>query len=254
MSLRPILKGVGPQDYSESNPFPFSSCHTLHHVHFPPSPALSSTHEAHSSAIYDRAPIVVAPNNCALPRRGDRVYTDRRRVHHHCEREQVRIVSLCTEDISQEASESDCLDPLALSLLSLSLYPPPLVPDTSSSSSSSSYSSSDDFDDAGLSSRVYLHDILNASAPGGVFPIPFMPDVDAPSHPPIPGKQSQEDMDNALSFLPYYATSSDGRRPHAGGRCVGSVGPRRARNTMGVEVAGASTFAAPSLDGCLGGF
>ncbi|KAF5314310.1 hypothetical protein D9619_011756 [Psilocybe cf. subviscida] len=39
-------------------------------VRFPPSPALTSTFACHSSTVYDRSPIVVAPNTCALPERG----------------------------------------------------------------------------------------------------------------------------------------------------------------------------------------
>ncbi|KAH9836057.1 uncharacterized protein C8Q71DRAFT_672403, partial [Rhodofomes roseus] len=39
-------------------------------VRFPSRPALSKTFSAHSSAQYDRSPIVVQPNTCALPARG----------------------------------------------------------------------------------------------------------------------------------------------------------------------------------------
>ena len=39
-------------------------------VRFPARPALSKTFSAHSSAQYDRSPIVVQPNSCALPARG----------------------------------------------------------------------------------------------------------------------------------------------------------------------------------------
>ncbi|KAI0281172.1 hypothetical protein BC826DRAFT_1143631, partial [Russula brevipes] len=41
-------------------------------VHFPPTPGLCRTHLTHSSAIYDRHPIVVSPNACALPERNER--------------------------------------------------------------------------------------------------------------------------------------------------------------------------------------
>lgn len=46
-----------------------------HAVHFPPSPSLTRTFSAYSSSAYDRSPIVVAPNSCALPERGGRTYT-----------------------------------------------------------------------------------------------------------------------------------------------------------------------------------
>jgi hypothetical protein len=39
-------------------------------VHFPPSPSLTRTFSAYSSTTYDRSPIVVAPNSCAIPPRG----------------------------------------------------------------------------------------------------------------------------------------------------------------------------------------
>jgi len=73
---RPILK-VLPFFSTEtaSNPLPFSSCSTIldsPHVHFPPTPTLTSTQITHSPFTYDRAPIVVAPNLCALPERGGR--------------------------------------------------------------------------------------------------------------------------------------------------------------------------------------
>ncbi|KIY70058.1 hypothetical protein CYLTODRAFT_452082 [Cylindrobasidium torrendii FP15055 ss-10] len=56
---RPILKRA-------------KSNHTPHAVHFPSSPLLTKTFDAPS---YDRTPIVVVPNSCALPERGGRCYT-----------------------------------------------------------------------------------------------------------------------------------------------------------------------------------
>jgi hypothetical protein len=48
-----------------------------HAVHFPPSPVLTRAGLAHSPASYDRSPIRVEKNNCALPERGcpGRTYT-----------------------------------------------------------------------------------------------------------------------------------------------------------------------------------
>ena len=78
---------------SPQNPFPFASCRDVvkiisssgphhpaldPHVHFPPSPTISSTYITHSPATYDRAPIVVSQNTCELPERGRRVYTSSR--------------------------------------------------------------------------------------------------------------------------------------------------------------------------------
>ena len=76
---RPILKSLSSSFVSSetSNPLPFSSCPTIldsPHVHFPPTPTLTSTEITHSSFMYDRAPIVVTPNICALPERGGRKF------------------------------------------------------------------------------------------------------------------------------------------------------------------------------------
>ncbi|KAF9468266.1 hypothetical protein BDZ94DRAFT_1246362 [Collybia nuda] len=67
MSPRPILKQR-------------SSAPSDHHlaVHFPPSPCLTThTFAVYSASAYDRSPIVVSPNSCALPERGcpGRTYT-----------------------------------------------------------------------------------------------------------------------------------------------------------------------------------
>ncbi|KAK0501037.1 hypothetical protein EDD18DRAFT_788215 [Armillaria luteobubalina] len=79
MSLRPILKPLATTSAvgSSSNPLPSSCCQphiNSPHVHFPPTPALSSTYVTHSSNAYDRAPITVSPNSCELPERGGRLY------------------------------------------------------------------------------------------------------------------------------------------------------------------------------------
>jgi hypothetical protein len=80
-ALRPCLKhstdlDPPPSANSSSNPFPFALCPSVmgHRVHFPPAPVLCQTHLTHSSSIYDRAPIVVLPNTCALPERNGRTY------------------------------------------------------------------------------------------------------------------------------------------------------------------------------------
>ena len=74
-SPKPILKRavsefVHKTDNFHSQGYPSRT----HGVRFPPSPA-TRTYSAHSAAAYDRSPIVVAPNSCALPERGGRTYT-----------------------------------------------------------------------------------------------------------------------------------------------------------------------------------
>ncbi|KAG2337608.1 hypothetical protein BDR05DRAFT_765129 [Suillus weaverae] len=73
MSPRPILKQC-PQ---RQDAFPFSGQSTApspRRVHFPPTPTLTSTYAAHSSATYDRSPVSVSPNYCALPGRHEREF------------------------------------------------------------------------------------------------------------------------------------------------------------------------------------
>jgi hypothetical protein len=95
-----------------NNPLPFASSRDLrgfvssHRVHFPPTPALESTHAAYSAAVYDRAPIDVRPNECEIPERGRRVY------------------------VGTTIQGSRTHPPLA------SAVPPPLIPDVTSSSES----------------------------------------------------------------------------------------------------------------------
>ncbi|KAG2145465.1 uncharacterized protein EDB93DRAFT_1251336 [Suillus bovinus] len=71
---RPILKH---QQTTPNYGRAIRSSEQLHAVHFPPSPALTRTYSAYPPSTYDRSPIVVAPNTCALPERGcpGRTYT-----------------------------------------------------------------------------------------------------------------------------------------------------------------------------------
>ena len=87
-------------------------------VHFPPSPTISKTFVAHSPSTYDRSPIVVSQNSCALPERGcpGRTYTLDRNGRRSNEFGGLR--TLFGDDPAD------------------SLLPPPLMQDTSSSSSS----------------------------------------------------------------------------------------------------------------------
>lgn len=88
-------------------------------VHFPPSPIISKTFVAHSPSAYDRSPIVVVPNSCALPERGcpGRTYTLDRNG-----RRKNEFGGLSTLFGGDDVADR--------------LLPPPLMQDTSSSSSS----------------------------------------------------------------------------------------------------------------------
>lgn len=73
MSPRPILKQCPQRE--DAYPFPaHSTAPSPRRVHFPPTPTLTSTYAAHSSAAYDRSPVSVSPNQCALPGRHEREF------------------------------------------------------------------------------------------------------------------------------------------------------------------------------------
>ncbi|KAF9265136.1 hypothetical protein L218DRAFT_957824 [Marasmius fiardii PR-910] len=134
ISPRPILKRTHSDERRHSSSY-------SHGVHFPPSPALARTFDVYSSSTYDRSPIVVSPNTCALPERGcpGRTYSiddpscstytkpvkTSRGEHAH-----PRVLaSSCT--FSYHHSESISSPPSSSSL------PPPLIPDLSSESEES---------------------------------------------------------------------------------------------------------------------
>lgn len=80
MTPRPILKGSKANEFEYPHYTHQHAHHHQHHhsVHFPPSPSLTRTFYAHSASAYDRSPIIVSPNDCALPARGcpGRTYFD----------------------------------------------------------------------------------------------------------------------------------------------------------------------------------
>jgi len=52
--------------YIDYSALPYSRVY----VHFPPSPTLTSTHVVDPPRLYDRSPIIVGENSCAMPQRG----------------------------------------------------------------------------------------------------------------------------------------------------------------------------------------
>ncbi|KAF8654733.1 hypothetical protein AX16_003388 [Volvariella volvacea WC 439] len=129
---QPQRPPISPRSILKRSP---SSNHPSNHgVHFPPSPSLTRVFFAHSSSVYDRSPIIVTPNSCALPERGcpGRTYVLDDPAP------PVNAVApprrLCTERV---------LHPRALAHSSYrgtdaDTVPPQLIPDTSSSESDES--------------------------------------------------------------------------------------------------------------------
>ncbi|KAI0066543.1 hypothetical protein BV25DRAFT_1820532 [Artomyces pyxidatus] len=203
-SLRPCLKqqDTEPTLPVSPSPFPFATCSTQR-VHFPPSPALTSTHLTHSAHMYDRAPIVVAPNVCALPQRNERTYMPASEKPRKRKPQPAQAPGAFFSPY-----EGRCPDaPL-----------PPLIPDLSSESDESdSHSPATQH----LLPPLSLHIASNA-------------------HVPIPYGMDDK---STLAFLPHPPSPEQER-----GR---KRSPSRARGQRALR---RSEFAAPELDGCLGGF
>ncbi|PCH34302.1 hypothetical protein WOLCODRAFT_135615 [Wolfiporia cocos MD-104 SS10] len=154
---RPILKRDSPPP-PLSDDLPFSMCdHILSpRVHFPPTPCMSSMKFTHSSQAYDRAPIVVSPNNgCLIPKRDRRLRSPlvhpkgaRGRMHpsedehdYESDDEEVEEVEVVEEVkgsyFHPRAYEACTLEPVDTATGSFDVSPPPsLVPDLSPSDES----------------------------------------------------------------------------------------------------------------------
>ncbi|KAF8481701.1 hypothetical protein DFH94DRAFT_793031 [Russula ochroleuca] len=234
-SLRPCLKqqqhSTDPNDPSaaqppppaQNTPFPFALSSSVlgPRVHFPPAPGLCQTHFTHSASIYDRAPIVVPPNACALPARNERTYTPsgeslcaakkRRsasaRATAHGATLHPHAFAESAQAHAQAQAQAAASDPAGRM--------PALVPDFSSSES----------DESDVSSTP---------------PIPNH--YVSMGHPPISIVDGASDA--ALSFLPH-ANEREMPRKERGYRSRPLGSPRSVRT---------SEFAVPELDGCLGGF
>jgi len=217
MGRRPILKSHSPEGFPlASVALPFLSPLDSPHVHFPPTPTLTSIHPTHSQYTYDRAPIVVSPNMCALPERGGRMYSPQtspellHSIHYTTPKGgyfHPRAFEACEREMIDEGTASN---------------PPTLIPDLSASSSSEV---SDD-------PEVYcpaLPPIPTRSTSTPDFTYPF-----SQSHLP-------KEISAALSFLPHPPS------PRAEGQ-------RKLRlKKRGIEDGFRSTTSELS-EGCLGGF
>lgn len=143
MSPRPILKPARPDAIRQpvySQPFRQPAHHEQQPltVHFPPSPALTRTFLVHSASTYDRSPIIVSPNDCALPERGcpGRTYFDELLPSSPTSRKQcMPTKGYHPRAFSSKSSLSPSPSPASFGSSYDSV--PPLVPDFSSESEES---------------------------------------------------------------------------------------------------------------------
>ncbi|KAH9980774.1 hypothetical protein BJV74DRAFT_855001 [Russula compacta] len=206
-TLRPCLKHSTDLDppAPTNSPLPFALCSSAlgPRVHFPPTPGLCQTHLTHSAAIYDRAPIVVLPNVCALPARNERTYTPAS----ECASGKKRRSTQCAQGAAALHPHAFAGSTMAQAVAS---DPegrlPPLVPDLSSSES-------DESD--------------NSAAP----PPPSM-HFPSTGHPPISIVDGTTDA-TALSFLPHANEREKPRKERSRSRSHGS--PRLIRKSEFAE-------------------
>jgi len=258
---RPILKTLPQSDAfqpSTSNALPFASCHIVgfqpqfRHVHFPPTPTLTSTAMTHSPFVYDRAPISVTPNACALPERGGRMYP----VRH--ERGSSDLRWNRDRASTLEEPKGSYFHPRAFEVCEREHTPPPsLVSDISSSSSSSS-SESDESE--GLQHSESMSNPIPPIPTAyhrGYYSTPHSPTTatfDSYTYPPIPHTRSQKELDLAISFLPYPPSGPSPAKDKPQPQLQSAVIPKKKRLRPSLDHR-ASSFREPSgLDGCLGGF
>lgn len=196
---------------SSALPYPYPTPQ----VHFPPSDALTQTYLTHSTTAYDRAPIVVVPNECAMPARGcpGRTYDGCHPSSSMDARYRNANGQLCRSPDRAGSSSK------RIPLLSTS-RPPALVPDVSSSESDESDGLISPPPERHLTHATHAsHDRTRASI-----------------------RSSGGDLEKALSFLPHAPSPKDREKTR---RSI----PNKYRTDS------SSTFGASSpLDDCLGGF
>lgn len=285
MSPRPILKrSENPYQQPPTTP-KYPQAYSSHVVHFPPSPTLTRTFSAYSPSAYDRSPIIVSPNSCALPERGcpGRTYTldePASQSSHTNWRYKVqngrhlhpRAVAAAYREPSPEIDEEPDEDDDEAQRTPTHTFPalPSLIPDLSSESDES-----DGFTSPPPEFALYPN-------PASYYPPPQPNPIFAPTHPPIPfaphrsisysndGPQGYFGATpNALSFLPHPPSLSDDgqkarrKKPRSRDRSRSrderqtSSDPRRGADgsyKSSICKALANCSLQGPDDGCLGGF
>ena len=245
--------------------------HPPHHVvHFPPSPSLTThTFSVYSASAYDRSPIVVTPNSCALPERGcpGRTYnldddaaspqTSMQRGIYGSGEMHPRAFYGAHRSTSEHATYSQ---------------PPPLIPDLSSSESEESDDVTSPHTDSYVAISPHLHglaiprDKYDTSFDGMSPALSFLP------HPPSPPSRS------AYSYRLSVPDDTQDQKPrrhrerkHEGSYDLGRIPSGPAEAQQGItpaknkksKVSGLGRFSSPCRttssfraedDGCLGGF
>lgn len=205
-------------------------------VHFPPTPSLAKTYPTHSGSAYDRAPIVVLPNDCALPERGcpGRTYTTCSRS-----RSSNATAGSSKDRCSSASATGKHVHPRVVEdMRNRQSGPPPLIPDISSSESDES---------DGVVSPPPEYNSVSAGATTQHYY----------AYPVSIASTSQEELNKALAFLPHAPSLPlDSKASPKSNKDR----DRKRRSTNGSGMPrfksedNARSFAETSLDGCLGGF
>lgn len=226
---RPCLKPPPLRYEPEVEALPFAAYPRVllsPHVHFPPTPTLTSTHATHSPRTYDRAPIAISPNSCALPERGGRMYTP---ISESWSLPQTTKGSYF-HPLAYEACEPESSGASTAPLY----FPPPLISDLSSESDESDGPVITPPDPTATIPPISIHFAHHAHE--SLSPLPFCP--------------GQDKIDNALSFLPHPPSPDRKKEAVRRRRSPSSARPRPSRLGSYCDVKNDE----PSLDGCLGGF
>ncbi|KAI6102614.1 hypothetical protein EV401DRAFT_2023210 [Pisolithus croceorrhizus] len=264
MSPRPILKPrlELPTQEPPVEPFPFAACPSLlrtPHVHFPPTPTLTSTFTTHSSSAYDRTPVVVAPNTCALPGRHERELF----IDNNTERRGSEPPSTTHSRTRKQTPKGSYFHPRAYEACAPEPCPSSLwsSPDSDSSSSDSQVSTPTD-DELDVASHRSMSKLYAPTNPAScTSPSPHH-NMNAPVIPPH-SYLSPEGLTSSYSNH-YHLQSPPTKERKAGKRSNNENNQPRSPKSPRQEAIfkldhqqqQRSSFTFPSLDfeGCLGGF
>lgn len=256
LSPRPILKRSATPNVSLNHPH--------HVVHFPPSPSLTThTFSVYSASTYDRSPIVVSPNTCALPERG-------------CPGRTYNLDDDCQTSSQKGQYGSGELHPRAFYNASRSTYglPPPLIPDISSSESEESDEVTSPLPDSDLTISSHLYGLAiprdkYSDSCGGTYP-PSSPALSFLPHPPSPTSRSAYPYKLSANDTPDQRPRRHREKIHEGSYDLGRIPSSPADSQQGTMSKNnksrvsklrksLSTYHTTSDfrvedDGCLGGF